>query len=485
MPVNTEHQAYADMKKRWKTINDVCEGSNKIKERGEYYLPKPNVTADATQNDQYYLAYLTRAVFYEISKDTLNKMVGVVFAEDPTFEPDGMDFLKYDADGTGKSIYQVGQSCLQGLLKHARGGLFVDYPTTDGNVSVQQAENLGIRPTIVFYDALNIINWSVKRVGSVYKPDLIVLYEKSTVKDPDDEFAKKEVNTYRVLRLDENNEYNVQVYSDQSGDLQGGEIHYPTNSLGQKWNEIPFIPLGALANDWNIDSIPLEPIVTMNLAHYQNSASYEEMVFICGQAQPVINELDEGWRDWLQKSGVRLGSKNPLMLPKGSSFDYKQVTESTLAKQAMEGKEKYMQAQGAKLFEVEQANKTATQSNNEKLAQYSVLSLCVANTNEAMEYALKWCAEFYGSGSKAKLTIKQDFAKGKIDLDMLKFYWEMVLANRMSMETFHEILTTGKVPEISFEDEQTRIESESVNRPMVGYVPGVTNEQPVVTTSTT
>ncbi|WP_288501493.1 DUF4055 domain-containing protein [uncultured Acinetobacter sp.] len=467
MPVNTEHQAYADMKKRWKTIDDVCDGSTKVKERGELYLPKPNVSSDLTQNDQYYLAYLTRAVFYEITKDTLNKMVGVVFAEDPTFEPDGMDFLKYDADGTGKSIYQVAQSALQGQLKHARGGLFVDYPTTDGNVSVQQAESLGIRPTIVFYESLSIINWSLKRVGSVYKPELIVLHEKTTEKDPEDEFSKKEINIYRVLRLDENNEYNVQVYTDKSGELQGGDIFYPTNSLGQRWNEIPFIPLGSLANDWNIDPIPLEPIVTMNLAHYQNSASYEEMVFICGQAQPVINELDEGWRDWLQKNGVRLGSKNPLMLPKGSSFDYKQVTESTLAKQAMDAKEKYMQAMGAKILETEQVNKTATQSNNEKLAQYSVLSLCVANTNEAMEYALKWCAAYYGSGSKAKLTIKQDFAKGKIDLDTLKFYWEMVLANRMSMETFHELLTTGKVPEISYEDEQTRIESESVNRPMV------------------
>ncbi|MUT43796.1 DUF4055 domain-containing protein, partial [Acinetobacter baumannii] len=97
----------------------------------------------------------------------------------------------------------------------------------------------------------------------------------------------------------------VQIYTDQSGELKGGDIFYPTNSLGQRWNEIPFIPLGSLANDWNIDPIPLEPIVTMNLAHYQNSASYEEMVFICGQAQPVINELDEGWRDWLQKNGVR------------------------------------------------------------------------------------------------------------------------------------------------------------------------------------
>ncbi|TPT60585.1 hypothetical protein FJU61_19115, partial [Acinetobacter baumannii] len=76
MPVNTEHQAYADMKKRWETIDDVCDGSAKVKKRGELYLPKPNVSSDLTQNDQYYLAYLTRAVFYEISKDTLNKMVG-------------------------------------------------------------------------------------------------------------------------------------------------------------------------------------------------------------------------------------------------------------------------------------------------------------------------------------------------------------------------------------------------------------------------
>lgn len=483
MPVNTEHQAYADMKKRWETIDDVCEGASKIKKRGEVYLPKPNVVEDQKQNDKYYEAYLNRAVFYEISKDTLNKMVGVVFAEDPTFEPDGMDFLKYDADGTGKSIYQVAQSGLQGQLKHARGGFLVDYPVTDGNVSVQQAESMGIRPTIVFYDSLSILNWRLKRIGSVYKPDLIVLHEKSTKQDEDDEFSQKEVNTYRVLRLDANNQYYVQIYSDESGNLAGGEAHYPKNASGQGWNEIPFIPLGSLANDWKIDPIPLEPIVTMNLAHYQNSASYEEMVFICGQAQPVINELDTDWRDWLQKNGVRLGSKNPLMLPKGSSFEYKQVVESTLAKQAMEAKEKYMQSQGAKITEQNNSLKTATQSNNEKLSQYSVLSLCVANLNEAMEYCLKWCAEFFGSGKESTFVIKQDFAKGQIELDELKFYNELVLQGKLSMETFYEILLTGKLPERSFVDEQERIEAEAINKQMTGYVPGVTNGQTDVTTS--
>ena len=68
MPVNTEHQAYADMKKRWKTIDDVCDGSTKVKERGEIYLPKPNVSSDLAQNDQYYLAYLPVLCFMRFLK---------------------------------------------------------------------------------------------------------------------------------------------------------------------------------------------------------------------------------------------------------------------------------------------------------------------------------------------------------------------------------------------------------------------------------
>lgn len=435
-------------------MDDICEGEHAVKLKPHVYLPAPKYF-----DKERYKAYVDRSVFYEVTKDTLQNYVSLAFSEDPTFEPDGMDFLKFNADGAGKSIYQLNQTALNGLLKHGRGGYLVDHPTVNGDISIAQAETMGLRPTIVYYDAKDIINWRVKKIGGEYRLSLVVLKEKATVIDEQDEFQERIVDTYRVLRLDENNEYSVQIYSNQSDIVVGGDVYYPTKK-GVRWNEIPFMFLGAKTNDWLVDPIPLEPLANSNKAHYRNSAEYENSVFLCGQVQPVINELSEEWRDYLEKKGVMLGSSTVLMLPQGSKFEYVQAQPNMLAKEAMDAKLQYMDALGAKVLDKNISVKTATQVDSDDVKSYSVLSLCVANLNEAAEYVLKWCAEFYGSGFNAVFAIKQDFAKGKLALDDLKFYNELVVQGELSKETFYTIRTTGKIPEISYEDEQARIEME-------------------------
>ena len=84
--------------------------------------------------------------------------------------------------------------------------------------------------------------------------------------------------------------------------------------------EIPFTFVGAQNNDPSIDESPLYDIAMINLGHYRNSADYEESVFWCGQAQPWISGLDEQWRDWMEKNGVYVGSRAPMMLPVGLSW---------------------------------------------------------------------------------------------------------------------------------------------------------------------
>lgn len=452
MAVNTPCKEYQTMQDRWRTMLDVIDGKTSIKRNPYKYLPAPK-----SFDEERYAAYCERAVFYEVTKDTLQNYVSLAFSEDPTFNPDGMDFLKYNADGAGKSIYQLNQTALNGLLSQGRGGYLVDHPVVDGNISLAEAEAMGLRPTVVYYDALSIINWRVKKIGGEFHLSFVVLHEKTTEVDPTDEFQEKEVNTYRVLRLDDNNEYCVQLYTDRSGDIVAENTYYPTKK-GVRWNKIPFIFLGSRTNDQTIDPIPLEPVANSNIAHYRNSAEYENSVFLCGQVQPVINELSEEWRDYLEKQGVIIGSSTVLMLPSGSDFKYVQAEPNMLAKEAMDAKFQYMQALGAKILDTTLVMKTATQADNEAMTQHSTLSLCVANLNEANEYVLKWCAEFYGSGFNAKFAIKQDFAKGKLSLDALKFYNELLIQGEISKETFHEIRTTGKVPEIDYEKEQERIE---------------------------
>ena len=132
MSVQNTNSQYSNMVDVWRKIDDVCGGSREVKAKRTVYLPMINACDNSEENIARYNAYLTRAVFYPIAKDTVQNNVGLAFSEDPTFEPDGLDFLKTDADGSGVSIYQLNQIALKGLIKHARGGFFVDYPSTEG-----------------------------------------------------------------------------------------------------------------------------------------------------------------------------------------------------------------------------------------------------------------------------------------------------------------------------------------------------------------
>ncbi|WP_302758417.1 hypothetical protein, partial [Ligilactobacillus salivarius] len=89
----------------------------------------------------------------------------------------------------------------------------------------------------VHYKTLSIINWGVRKVGAHFKTALVVLAEKDSIVDPSDEFSLKEIQLYRVLRLDQNGEYCVQIYSDRTGTLHAdSEPYYPTDANGAKWN---------------------------------------------------------------------------------------------------------------------------------------------------------------------------------------------------------------------------------------------------------
>ena len=459
--VKTVHEKYQEMLPRWQLMDDVCDGSTAVEAAD--YLPKICFSDDEHENMLENRNYKKRAVFFDYTKDALNEMTGVAFQKDPVFDADGLDFLSSDADGSGRSLFQVSQLALTGLLRHARCGLFVDYPITDGNVSKLDIERKGLRPTIVYYKAKNIINWRIKKVGSTYKTELVVLKESDTIVDPLNEFQLKTIDVYRVLRLDRDGYYTIEVYRpDSNGQLASGGPMHPTNKSGSKWTEIPFIPLGSFANDWSMDSIPLESMAIMNIKHYINSADYEDSVHTTGQIQPVITGASDGFEgEDKDKKPVKLGSKNALDLPTGAKFEYVQAKMEMVVKEARDDKVKYMQALGARAITEHNLVKTATQSNNEALAKYSVLSLCVANVNEAMITALKWCYDYSGMGAGATFIINQEFAGAKLTVEEMKIYQNMVVEGVLSKRSFFEVIKSGKMPETTYEQEQQQIKVES------------------------
>ncbi|QCT21767.1 DUF4055 domain-containing protein [Jejubacter calystegiae] len=383
----------------WKKIRDVCKGAEAIKSAGHEYLPKLAPSDKSARNRKRNEDYLTRAVFYAITSNTKIGLLGLAFRKDPTLTaPEKLEYAQSNADGAGTSIYQQAQQVLDNVLEVAREGLYVDY--ADG---ANQA-------IILRYQAENIINWRTDRINGRDQLVLVVLRE--CIEEPDG-YGFKNVIQYRELALEEGR-FVCRVWRRSgetgSGGYEVSSEYWPKPKSETSWDEIPFTFVGAQNNDPTIDESPLAALTEINLGHYRNSADYEDSVWFCGQVQPYISGLDSMWRDWLEKNGIKVGSREPLLLPKDGSFGYAQAAPNMLAKEAMDSKRDYMVQLGARLIEQNSAAKTATQASGEQTSSTSVLGICVSNVTEAYGRALAWCARYLGmKGEEPTFVISQEF----------------------------------------------------------------------------
>ena len=388
---------------QWELVRSVCRGGEEVKS----YLPELE-EKESERKKKRNKDYQDRAVFYPITGNTRNGMIGMAFKKDPLVAvTEKLSCLKDDADGAGSSIYQLAQSSLESVLEVGRHGLYVDY-------------NSGSKlPYIFQYQAEDIINWRTARINGRTMLTLVVLRE---AVEEEDGFGFKDAIQYRVLVI-EDGKFICRVYRKPSGSgvFQIDSEYIPERAGKGAWNEIPFTFIGAQNNDHTIDEAPLLGLAKINLGHYRNSADYEDSVFFCGQVQPYLGGLDIEWRDHLEKTGIMVGSRSPLMLPKEGFFGYEQAQPNMLAKEAMDSKRDYMVALGAQLVSADSKVKTVIQSVGEQNAQTSILSICCSNVSDAFSKALTWCAEYLGLDTKdTSFEINKDLVNHIADSAMIR-----------------------------------------------------------------
>lgn len=405
--VRPEHRAAMPL---WKTIRDVCRGADAVKGAGHAYLPRLDPADRTARNRRRNEDYLARAVFYPIAANTKTGLLGLAFRKSPTVQaPETLADIQQNADGAGTGLCQQSQVVLEHILEAGRHGLYADYSTSDK------------RPIIVSYQTEDIINWRTETLDGRTRLTLVVLRE--CVEKPDG-YGFKLRTQYRELAL-ENGRFVCRVWTRSGPDETGpytveNEIAPRGFSSAGFWDEIPFAFIGAQNNDPTLDEPPLGALVEINLGHYRNSADYEDSVWFCGQVQPWMSGLDREWRTHLEETGVKVGSRTPLLLPKDGSFGYAQAQPNMLAKEAMDSKRDYMVALGARLIEQNSAVKTATQASSEQTASTSLLSICVSNVSEAYTRVLNWCAIWAGvKNAGCRYTISQEFITRVADAQLV------------------------------------------------------------------
>lgn len=445
-------------------IRDAIAGEPTVKAAGDKYLPRPNAHDKSDQNKARYIAYVKRAVFYNVARRTLFGLIGQVFKVDPVIViPTLLDSLKSNATGSGISLTQLSKRAVAYNLAYARAGIFIDYPETDAPATVADLESGKIRPTLYVYSPYEIINWRTTDRGAEEILSLVVIFELYCAAD--DGFEMSESGQFRVLRLNDQGYYEHSIWREEIATKEEGlsipkgknykpfKNFIPKGADGNPLTEIPFMFIGAENNDSTPDNPSFYDLASLNIAHYRNSADYEESCYTVGQPTPVLTGLTEDWVKDVLKGVVNFGSLGGIPLPVGATADLLQAEPNTMIKEAMDTKERQMVALGAKIVEQKEVQRTATEAQIESSSEGSALASATKNVSAAFTWALKWAARLVGQPETAiEFTLNTDFDIAKMTNEERQ---ELIKEWQAGALTFEEMRAGLRKAGVATEDDKT------------------------------
>jgi hypothetical protein len=413
MTVSTQHPDYTKFFPQWKQVRDCVAGSAAIKAAGTTYLPKPNEVEE--DSEARYDQYKLRALFAAFTAHTKDGLLGLAFRRATEIDlPPQIEYLEANADGVGATLDQATRDIVADVLETGRYGLLAEYPQVDSEPMTETDEQaLGVASYIVRYPAESITNWRTDVASGKKRLVQIVLQE--VAQKPINQFETETVTTYRVLAL-EDGVYTQTLYGEDDTILAGPII--PTKQDGTPFDVIPFAFIGAQNNDETPDKSPLIDISDVNIAHYRNSADYEESAFLVGQPMLSIIGLNTSWIKENMKNGVVVGSRRALLLPMAASVDLIQVAPNSMPFEGMAAKESQMIALGARLIRDAGGVETAEAAKIRFTGQTSRLAVIVGNVESAVVQVLGWVSEFMGAGIEAEdiiFNLNRDFYDRTVD----------------------------------------------------------------------
>lgn len=414
MGVETTHPEYDKMLDEWLLVKACSSGSREVKKLKTAILPAPGAQKGVYNEDRY-SAYLTRAIYTNITGRTKSGLTGAAFRLPSTVDlPGELDYLNDDADGSGQSLEQLTKDVFSSLLDDGRQVLLTDYPPADADQTAEQQAQQDLKATINRYDATCLINWKVEIINGKCQLALAVLRE--SYNKSEDEFDHDNQVQYRVLRLVDG-VYTQQVYKDN---MPIEEVRTPTMANGSVFDFIPLFIIGAQNNDATVDDIPLADIAHVNVGHYRNSADLEENSFVHGQMTlGITSDMDSAQFKEMNPNGIVVGANAGHFLGETGGFHTAQASENQIADKLQERKEAQMLALGARLVEPNAEAQTATAAKIDATGENSVLSDLVTNVEEGVRKSIEWCGLFMGSDADFTYEMNRQFFDDSIDPQLL------------------------------------------------------------------
>ena len=287
--VQQQNQAWRNMQSHWGLIEDLIEGTSKIRGKARIYLKQ-----EPREEDESYDVRLSRSVCppYYVR---MERMLAGMLTRKPvrlTDVPEIIEEQLFDTDLEGNNltnfIYNISRLC----IRYGHVGVLVDAPAEGG------------RPYWIPYTPRDIIGWRTEIDNGLRKLTQLRLTER--VVKPKGLYGEETVEQIRVLEPG-----TFQLFQrNNKGDFK--KVNEGTTSLD-------FIPFSvAYSNKVGIfeSRPPLEDIAELNIKSYQIQSDYDNQLHI--SAVPMLAFF--GFPAAAEE--VSAGPSEALSLPEGSSASY-------------------------------------------------------------------------------------------------------------------------------------------------------------------
>ena len=287
--VQQQNQAWRNMQSHWGLIEDLIEGTSKIRGKARIYLKQ-----EPREEDESYDVRLSRSVCppYYVR---MERMLAGMLTRKPvrlTDVPEIIEEQLFDTDLEGNNltnfIYNISRLC----IRYGHVGVLVDAPAEGG------------RPYWIPYTPRDIIGWRTEIEDGLRKLTQLRLTER--VVKPKGLYGEETVEQIRVLEPG-----TFQLFQrNNKGDFK--KVNEGTTSLD-------FIPFSvAYSNKVGIyeSRPPLEDIAELNIKSYQIQSDYDNQLHI--SAVPMLAFF--GFPAAAEE--VSAGPSEALSLPEGSSASY-------------------------------------------------------------------------------------------------------------------------------------------------------------------
>lgn len=472
LPVEQRHKAYEAHYPQWKRCRDVALGKDAVHNAGVEYLPKLK-----DQEEDEYKAYKMRAGFFNATWRTIVGLQGMLFRQEPKITvPEAVEPLLEDIDLKGTPFILQLIEITEEAIKIGRLGLLVDFPMVaeEDSKKMTQADagNLNLRPTIAVYKAESIINWQTRVISNRTVLSQVRLEECVQVRKG--EFETEEKKQWRVLDLDEANQYRVRIFrkNDKGEQEPFGAPVYPEMS-SKKLDFIPFYFIGVDDNTWECDAPPLIDLVDLNLAHYRVSADYEHGCHFTGLPTPYI----AGHKAKENAQGVPIekyyiGSRTAWVFPSHETqVGFLEFTGQglTALKANLDDKKKDMAVLGARMLEPQQKQVEAAETAAiHRGGENSMLSSIAQSISLGVRRALLTFCRWGGAtieeddSEQVEFEMNRDFFPVPMKSDELREFVAAWQKGAMSFKTMFDNLQRRDVfpKDHTAEDEQADIDNE-------------------------